>query len=325
MRWSDLQPHLCLIDCDVIRETRFREDTDSQAVRKRLPASIGVAVLVASLVADSPGTAAQTVYRSGVDLVYVTATVVDRDGRFVGGLTADDFVVSEEGRPQKIVSFSAVRVPVSLGIALDVSGSMTPPQTQTARAAIRRLVNDLLGPDDELFFAVFERKTLLLQEWTPDRQVFGRALDGAKVGGTTALYDAVQKLLPVVESGRHDKKALLVVSDGDDRASQISQRDLQRSVRASDVLVYALGVDGGEGLNTRSLRRFTDDTGGRTEVVNGFKNLDAATMRLADELNRQYQLAYLMPGTRDGRWHPIKVEVRRKSVVVRARSGYVRR
>ena len=294
-------------------------------MRKRLPASIGVAVLVASLAADSPGTPAQTVYRSGVDLVYVTATVVDRDGRFVGGLTADDFVVSEEGRPQKIVSFSAVRVPVSLGIALDVSGSMTPPQMQTARAAIRRLVNDLLGPDDELFFAVFERKTLLLQEWTPDRQVFGRALDGAKVGGTTALYDAVQKLLPVVESGRHDKKALLVVSDGDDRASQISQRDLQRSVRASDVLVYALGVDGGEGLNTRSLRRFTDDTGGRTEVVNGFKNLDAATMRLADELNRQYQLAYLMPGTRDGRWHPIKVEVRRKSVVVRARSGYVRR
>ncbi|MGH9240323.1 MAG: VWA domain-containing protein [Vicinamibacterales bacterium] len=294
-------------------------------MKKRLPVSIGVAVLVANLAADSPGTPGQTVYRSGVDLVYVTATVVDRDGRFVAGLTADDFVVSEEGRPQKIVSFSAVRVPVSLGIALDVSGSMTPPQMETARAAIRRLVNDLLGPDDELFFAVFERKTLLLQEWTPDRQVFGRALDGAKVGGTTALYDAVQKLLPVVESGRHDKKALLVVSDGDDRASQISQRDLQRSVRASDVLVYALGVDGGEGLNTRSLRRFTDDTGGRTEVVNGFKNLDAATTRLADELNRQYQLAYLMPGTRDGRWHPIKVEVRRKSVVVRARSGYVRR
>ena len=294
-------------------------------MRKRLPASLGVAVLVASLAADSPGTPAQTVYRSGVDLVYVTATVVDRDGRFVAGLTADDFVVSEEGRPQKIVSFSAVRVPVSLGIALDVSGSMTPPQMATARAAIRRLVNDLLGPDDELFFAVFERKTLLLQEWTSDRQVFGRALDGAKVGGTTALYDAVQTLLPVVESGRHDKKALLVVSDGDDRASRISQRDLQRSVRASDVLVYALGVDGGEGLNTRSLRRFTDDTGGRTEVVNGFKNLDAATTRLADELNQQYQLAYLMPGTRDGRWHPIKVEVRRKSVVVRARSGYVRR
>ena len=280
---------------------------------------------MASLAAESPRTPAQTVYRSGVDLVYVTATVVDRDGRFVAGLTADDFVVSEEGRPQKIVSFSAVRVPVSLGIALDVSGSMTPPQMETARAAIRRLVNDLLGPDDELFFAVFERKTLVLQEWTADRRLFGRALDGARVGGTTALYDAVQTLLPVVESGRHDKKALLVVSDGDDRASRISQRDLQRSVRASDVLVYALGVDGGEGLNTRSLRRFTDDTGGRTEVVNGFKNLDAATTRLADELNQQYQLAYLMPGTRDGRWHPIKVEVRRKGVVVRARSGYVRR
>ena len=280
---------------------------------------------MASVAASSPDTPAQTVYRSGVDLVYVTATVVDRDGRFVAGLTADDFVVSEDGRPQKIVSFSAARVPISLGIALDVSGSMTPPQMATARAAIRRLVNDLLGPDDELFFAVFERKTLVLQEWTVDRRLFGRALDGARVGGTTALYDAVQKLVPVVESGTHDKKALLVVSDGDDRASQISQRDLQRIVRASDALVYALGVDGGEALNTRALRRFTDDTGGRTEVVNGFKNLDVATTRLADELNRQYQLAYVMPGARDGRWHPIKVEVRRRSVVVRARSGYVRR
>ena len=295
-----------------------------RSLEKRLRAALGVAVFVASLTGDVRRTPAQTVYRSGVDLVFVTATVVDRDGRFVAGLSADDFVVSEEGRPQTIVSFTANRVPVSLGIALDVSGSMTPPQIEAARAAIRRLVNDLLGVDDELFFAVFERRTTMLREWTTDRELFGRALDGARVGGTTALYDAVRRLLPVAESGRHDKKALLVVSDGDDRASRISQRDLQRSVRAGNVLVYALGVDGGEGINARNLRRFTDDTGGRTEVINGFKNLDAATARLADELNRQYQLAYLMPGTRDGRWHPIKVEVRRRGVVVRARAGYVR-
>ena len=295
-----------------------------RSLEKRLRAALGVAVFVASLTGDVRRTPAQTVYRSGVDLVFVTATVVDRDGRFVAGLSADDFVVSEEGRPQTIVSFTANRVPVSLGIALDVSGSMTPPQIEAARAAIRRLVNDLLGVDDELFFAVFERRTTMLREWTTDRELFGRALDGARVGGTTALYDAVRRLLPVAESGRHDKKALLVVSDGDDRASRISLRDLQRCVRASNVLVYALGVDGGEGINARNLRRFTDDTGGRTEVINGFKNLDAATARLADELNRQYQLAYLMPGTRDGRWHPIKVEVRRRGVVVRARAGYVR-
>jgi len=284
-----------------------------------------VAACLAGLTADPPDTPAQTVYRSGVDLVYVTAAVVDRDGRFVAGLGVDDFVVTEEGRAQTIVSFSSDRVPVSLGIALDVSISMTPPQMETARAAVRRLANDLLGAGDEIFFAVFERRTTVLQPWTMDRELFGRALDRATVGGTTALYDAVQSLLPVVESGRHDKKALLVVSDGDDRASRITQRDLQRSVRASDVLVYALGVDGGSGINTRSLRRFTDDTGGRTEVVNGFQNLDAATMRLADELSRQYQLAYVMPGARDGRWHPIKVEVRRRGVSVRARSGYIRR
>jgi Ca-activated chloride channel homolog len=300
-------------------------DTGRRSLNTRLSVSLGAAACIASVTADAPRTPAQTVYRSGVDLVYVTATVVDADGRFVAGLSAEDFVVSEEGRPQKIVGFSANRVPVSLGIALDVSVSMTPPQMETARAAIRRLANGLLGAGDELFFAVFERRTSLLQQWTLDRELFGRALDSATVGGTTALYDAVQSLLPVVESGRHDKKALLVVSDGDDRASRITQSDLQRSVRATDVLVYALGVDGGSGINTRSLRRFTDETGGRTEVVNGFRNLDAATTRLADELNRQYQLAYVMPGARDGRWHSIKVELRQKGVVVRARSGYVRR
>ena len=287
-------------------------------------ASLAVPAFVASLAADSIRIPEQTVFRSGVDLVYVTATVTDRDGRFMSGLTASDFVVVDDGRPREIVSFSAARVPLSLGIALDVSVSMTPPQMDTARAAVRRLVNDLLGREDELFLAVFERETSLLQRWTSDRALFGRALARAEVGGTTALYDAVQQLLPVAESGRNNKKALLVVSDGDDRASQTTERELQRFVRGSEVLVYALGVDGGRGVNARNLRRFTDDTGGRTEVVNGFRNLDAATARLADELNRQYQLAYVMPAARDRRWHPIKVEVRKKGVVVRARSGYVR-
>lgn len=288
-------------------------------------AALGVAAFVASLAADALRVPAQTVFRGGVDLVYVTATVADRDGRFVAGLAASDFAVFDEGRPQEIISFSAFRVPVSLGIALDVSVSMTPPHMETARAAIRRLVDDLLGQDDQLFFAVFERETLLLQPWTSDRGLFGRALDRAEVGGATALYDAVRWLLPVVDSGQNDKKVLLVVSDGDDRASRTTGKDLQQIVRGGDVLVYALGVDGGRGVNARSLRRFTDDTGGRTEVVNGFTGLDAATARLADELKRQYQLAYVMPAERDGRWHPIKVDVRKKSVVVRARSGYVRR
>ena len=288
-------------------------------------ASLAVPAFAVSLAAGSIRIPAQTVFRSGVDLVSVTATVTDRDGRFVSGLTASDFVVVDDGRPQEIVSFSASRVPVSLGIALDVSVSMTPPQMNTARAAIRRLVNDLLDREDELFFAVFERETSLLQQWTSDRVLFGRALDRADVGGTTALYDAVQQLLPVAESGRNHKKALLVVSDGDDRASQTTERELQRLVRGSEVPVYALGVDGGRGINEGNLRRFTDDTGGRTEVVNGFRNLDAATSRLADELNRQYQLAYVMPTTPERTWRPIKVQVRKKDAIVRTRSGYARR
>ena len=94
--------------------------------------------------------------------------------------------------------------------------------------------------------------------------------------------------------------------------------------------MYALAVDGaddgafgGEGVDAGALRKLTDETGGRTEVVRGFRNLDKATARLADELNQQYVIGYAAPPTRDGRWHEIKVEVRKRGAKVRARLGYI--
>lgn len=304
-------------------------------------------------------------FRSGVELINVTATVTDGDGRFVSGLRKEDFSVYEDGEPQTITHFSNERVPVSLGIVLDTSGSMTPDKMSAARSAIDRFIHDLLGPDDELFFMEFANRPDLVQEWTTDRRAISRAVARVSPAGGTSMYDAIADAVPLAGVGRHSKKAILVISDGNDTNSRISIGELRYVIRESEVLVYALGVDGtavytrqptiqlpipmpfpipgqprrrlppivggggtrvrtgSERVNADALRQITDDTGGRTEIVRGFGDLDGATARLADELSKQYYLGYASTGKKDGRWHTIRVDVKDRRLAVRARRGYV--
>jgi VWFA-related protein len=316
-------------------------------------------------------------FRSGVELINVTTTVTDEDGRFVPNLGKDDFRVFDDNQPVEVTHFSSERVPVSLGILLDTSGSMTPDKMSSARGAIQRFI-DLLGPEDEMFIYRFANFPELVQGWTKDRRLLSRAVDSTYAGGGTALYDGVADALPLAQSGRNRKKALVVISDGNDTGSSTSPTDLKVMIRQSEVLVYAIGVDGrlsetmvrggggsypprvpipwpfpgsgrggggrfpvppiggggggggsrggrfgrGEGLDAGALRRITDDTGGRTEIVRDFADLSGATTRIADELSKQYYLGYPSPGSKDGRWHSIRVEVRDKNLTVRARRGY---
>jgi Ca-activated chloride channel family protein len=305
-------------------------------------------------------------FKSGVELINVTATVTDGEGRFVSGLRKEDFTVYEDGQPQEITHFNNERVPVSLGIALDTSGSMTSDKMSAARAAIDRFVYDLLSPDDELFFMQFANRPQIVQQWTSDRRAISRAVSRVLPAGGTALYDAIADGVPLADVGRHSKKALLVISDGNDTNSRISSDELRSLIRESEVLVYALGVDGTESqlrngptiqlpvplpfpipggpgrsrrplppiggsrraptserVNANALRNITDDTGGRTEIVRGFRDLDGATTRLADEFSKQYYLGYASPGKKDGRWHEIRVVVKDRRLAVRARRGYI--
>jgi Ca-activated chloride channel homolog len=347
--------------------------------RSRRPGSVH-ARLLATLLAAAAGSLAVHAqegfrFKSGVDLVNVTATVTDESGRFVPSLTKEDFSIFENGRRQEISHFSNDRAPVSLGILLDASGSMTADKMAAARSAIDRFIFDLLGRDDELFFMEFASTARVGQAWTTDRAAISRAVGRVDPVGGTALYDAIAKALPMAAAGRHKKKAVLVISDGNDTSSTISAALLRQQIRDSEVLVYALGVDGavqresgrtrppiigvpvpnpfpparprgpiqfppiigggggsgggtwtrstGERVNPDALREVTDDTGGRTEIVRGFGDLQAATARLADELSKQYSLAYSSTEERDGRWHPIRVEVRDRRHTVRARRGYM--
>ena len=183
-------------------------------------------------------------FKSGVDLVNVTATVTNEDGRFVPGLRREDFSVYEDGRLQEVSHFSSDRVPVSLGIVLDASGSMTPDKMSAARAAIDRLIYELLDKDDELFFVEFATRAEMTQGWTKDRQLISRAVKRVEAAGGTAIYDAVAKAIPTAQAGTNRKKALLVISDGNDTNSTISATEVRQRIRESEVLVYALGIDG---------------------------------------------------------------------------------
>ena len=209
----------------------------------RTPPSLILLIVVAAAAVTGAQSQEGFRFKSGVEFVNVTATVTDGNGRFVSGLRQEDFTVYEDGQIQDVSHFSSDRVPVSLGIPLDASGSMSPEKLAAARAAIERLIFKLLDEDDELFFVEFATRAEITQGWTTDRQLISDALKQVIPVGGTALYDAVAAALPTAQEGRNRKKALLVISDGNDTNSSISVSSLRQRIRESEVLVYALGVD----------------------------------------------------------------------------------
>jgi Ca-activated chloride channel family protein len=182
-------------------------------------------------------------FKSGVELINVTATVTDASGRFVPGLRQEDFLVYEDDEPQSVTHFSAERVPVSLGIVLDTSGSMMGEKIEAARTALDRFLYDLLDDRDEIFLYRFSNDPVLLQDWTSDRRLLSRALGRISPNGGTAMYDAVVEAIPMAAGGRNQKKAVLVISDGNDTSSRAGVHEVRQLTRQSEVLVYAIGID----------------------------------------------------------------------------------
>jgi Ca-activated chloride channel family protein len=323
-------------------------------------------------------------FRTGVELINVTATVSDQSGRFVSGLRKEDFRVYQDDQEQPITHFNSERVPVSLGIVLDTSGSMDGEKMVAAREALNSFLAQLNDPDDEVFLYRFDSNPMLVEGWTRDKRRISIELGRMQPRGGTALYDAVAESIPLAQSGRNRKKAVVIISDGNDTSSRTDVLSLKRMIRETEVLVYAIGIDsqteygyqpigigqggsqrprqpprlpipwpfpmpggGGrrppppapptfpptsprgtnrganDGVNVAALREITDDSGGRTEIVRGARDLDPATAGIADELSRQYYLGYAATGVKDGRWHPIRVELRNPNYHVRARRGFV--
>ena len=182
-------------------------------------------------------------FRSAVELINVNATVTDANGRFVTGLRQEDFRVYQDDQLQTITHFDNERVPVSLGILLDTSGSMHGERMIAARRALHRFLYELLGPEDEIFLMRFDTRARLVQGWTRDRRLLSDALARLRPAGGTALYEAVSSAIPLMASATHRKKALVIISDGNDTTSATTIRELQPLIRQSEVLIYAIGLD----------------------------------------------------------------------------------
>jgi VWFA-related protein len=268
-------------------------------------------------------------FRSAIDLTTVTATVLGHDGHLVKDLPREAFDVYEDGQLQTVTQFTNERVPVSLGILLDISDSMFGRRIQEARAAVERFVVDLLDPDDEFSILAFNHQLHLLSSWTNDRAVAPRVLQPLRPSGSTAIYDAVMAMLPLIERRHRQRAALLVISDGADTASDVALRDVRSALLRSDAFVYAVAIDtlDPQPINTRinaaTLREMTDQSGGRTEVVHSSSDVVTALSDIADELNNQYLIGYTSPKAADGQYHSIRVRIPGTDDRVRARNGYV--
>jgi Ca-activated chloride channel family protein len=187
--------------------------------------------------------------RVDVALINVVATVTDDRGRYVSDLTEEDFIVSEDGERQKIAHFSFSNdLPVSMGILLDTSGSMET-RLSTATAAVERFIRDT-HPDDEIFLMTFSNGTDIEQDFTSDRNKLAAALRGLNASGATALYDAVYDGVRKVRKGTRDKKAILLISDGEDSTSSRSMQEALQEARRAGVLIYGLAIRGPAGLVT---------------------------------------------------------------------------
>jgi VWFA-related protein len=200
--------------------------------------------LLASASARDGGQEQGFKFKSGVELINVTATVTDRSGRFAGRLRKEDFVVYEDNKLVEVSHFSAERTPVSLGIVVDTSGSMAGDKWSSAVNSIDRffrLMNDEL---DEFFLYRFSASADLVADWTNDRDRLASSLNRIHPNGGTAMYDAAAEAVPMAQSGQNRKKAIVIISDGNDTSSRVGVSEVKQLVREAEVLVYAVGIDG---------------------------------------------------------------------------------
>ncbi len=266
-----------------------------------------------------------------VDLVLVPVTVTDPMNRLVTGLDKGNFEVFESSKQQEIRNFSNEDSPISLGVIFDMSGSMKD-KIDKSREAVAEFFKTA-NPQDEFFVIGFNDKPELLADFTESTEDVQNKLIYAVAKGQTALLDAVYLGIHKMRQARHQRKALLIISDGGDNHSRYTEGEIKSLVKEADVQIFAIGIFAQsppteeERLGPSLLSEITEVTGGRTFTIDNPKELSDVATKIGIQLRNQYVLGYRPKNAaHDGKWRKIKVKLRPPkglpSLHVYAKTGY---
>ena len=270
---------------------------------------------------------------TNTDLVTFNVTVTDIYGRFVSGLSKNAFTVVDEKAPQEITFFSDEDAPVSVGILFDVSGSMSGDKVRRARDALAHFIQTS-HDRDEYFLIGFNSRAQLLMDRTRDGQAVLDKLTFVQTKNNTALYDACYLGVERVQRGTHPKRALLLISDGQDNNSRYTFSELRRVLKESDVVLYAIGILGGSDMGSALgmegqgvLDELAGVSGGKAFYPRSGAEMDDIFEQIALELRHQYSIGFKPKDfLTDGKWHKIKVTVHPPrglpKLFVRTKEGY---
>ncbi len=249
-----------------------------------------------------------------VDLVLVPVTITDPMNRLVTGLEKENFSLFEGDSKQEIRHFSSEDAPLSLGVIFDVSGSMSD-KIEKSREAVVEFFKTA-NPQDEFFMITFSDKPELLADFTQSVEDIQSKLITVLPKGKTALLDAIYMGMSRMRKATHQKKALLIISDGGDNNSRYTENEIKSITREADVQIYAIGIFDAsprteeERTGPVLLSDITDVTGGRTFTINNIDELADVASKIGVELRNQYVLGYRPKNlSRDGKWRKIKVKL----------------
>jgi Ca-activated chloride channel homolog len=300
-----------------------------------------VFVLAAAFVAGSLSSAEQgsqdqeSRFRIGVDVVSLNVTVTDGGRRYITDLGRDDFQILEDGRKQEVTFFQKSGVPLAVVVLMGTSASMQDnlPVAQEAAIGFTRE----LGAADMASVIDFDSSVRVLQDFTSDHGAIERAIRRTEANGSTALYNAVYIALRELKktpagprSGEPRRQAIVLLSDGDDTSSIVGFEEALDLAARNDTTIYAIGL----GLRTQGpvrsppdaqfvLRRFAEQTGGRTFFPQVASDLAAVYSEIKTELSSQYSLAYESSNpARDGRFRRVSVAITRPGAIAQTRPGY---
>jgi Ca-activated chloride channel family protein len=266
-----------------------------------------------------------------VDMVLVPVTVTDPMNRLVTGLERDDFQIYENNGQQAIRTFASEDAPVSIGIIFDLSGSMTSKLVR-ARESILQFIKTA-NPEDEFFVIGFNDRPELIEDFTNSVEDIQARLATVRSGHRTALLDAIYYGVAKMKDARHERKALLVVSDGGDNRSRYTEGEVRSQVRESDVEIYSIGIfdpyaaTPEERTGPLLLNELCEETGGRMFRVDDLSEMSDIAEKISTELRNQYVIGYTPKELRrDGKWRKVKVKLNPPQglppLTVHARTGY---